>query len=56
MRNHLHDDVVKEVVSRAHVQDELDQEWRQLCDDREAIRAIFPKGEDRVRQIDKQLN
>jgi DNA-directed RNA polymerase II subunit RPB1 len=48
MRHDLNDDIVREVVSSAHVQDELDREWRQLCDDREAVRNIFPKGEDRV--------
>ena len=54
MRHDLNDDIVREVVSSAHLQDELDREWRQMCDDREAVRNIFPKGEDRVRQTDMQ--
>ncbi|CAD5117546.1 DgyrCDS6308 [Dimorphilus gyrociliatus] len=49
LRKWLHEDVIKDLLSDAHALSELENEWRQLCEDRELIRStIFPNGESKV--------
>lgn len=49
MRKAMKEDVVRQVISDAHVQTELDKEFQVLAEDRELLRQIFSKGDSRVR-------
>ena len=47
----LHEDVVSEVMSSAHIQNCLEREFEQIRDDREVLRAVFPTGDSKVRFV-----
>ena len=44
----LAEDVVKEIMGDAHVIEELEKEWEQLQEDRQALRQVFPTGDSKV--------
>ena len=44
----LTEDVVKEITGDAHVIEELEKEWEQLQEDRQALRQVFPTGDSKV--------
>ncbi|KAL1115611.1 hypothetical protein AAG570_005901 [Ranatra chinensis] len=48
LRRIFSEDVLKELLGSGEVISELEQEWEQLCRDREALRQIFPSGENKV--------
>lgn len=45
----LQEDVVKDVLTNAHVQSALEKEFEKMKEDREILRAIFPTGDSKVR-------
>lgn len=49
LRRTLQEDVVKEVMTNAHVQSALEKEFEKMREDREILRAIFPTGDSKVR-------
>ena len=42
------EDVVRELLSDAHALSEIEQEWEQLKEDRDALRQIFPSGDTKI--------
>lgn len=44
----LQEDVVKDVLTNAHVQSVLEKEFEKMKEDREILRAIFPTGDSKV--------
>lgn len=44
----LQEDVVKDVMTNAHVQSSLEREFEKMKEDREILRAIFPTGDSKV--------
>ncbi|XP_072286604.1 DNA-directed RNA polymerase II subunit RPB1-like [Pyxicephalus adspersus] len=44
----LQEDVVKDILSNAHIQNELEKEFEKMREDREALRVIFPNGVSKV--------
>ncbi|XP_063701054.1 DNA-directed RNA polymerase II subunit RPB1 [Culicoides brevitarsis] len=48
LRRVFNEDVIKELTESSQVIQELENEWEQLCRDREALRQIFPNGENKV--------
>lgn len=44
----LQEDVVKDVLTNAHVQSALEREFEKMKEDREVLRAIFPTGDSKV--------
>lgn len=48
LRKVFNEDVIKELTESNQVIQELENEWEQLCRDREALRQIFPNGENKV--------
>lgn len=44
----LQEDVVKDVLTNAHVQSSLEREFEKMKEDREILRAIFPTGDSKV--------
>lgn len=49
LRRTLQEDVVKDVMTNAHVQSSLEREFEKMKEDREILRAIFPTGDSKVR-------
>lgn len=49
LRRMLQEDVVKDVMTNAHVQGALEREFDKMREDREVLRAIFPTGDSKVR-------
>ena len=49
LRRTLQEDVVKDVLSNAHIQNELEREFERMREDREVLRVIFPTGDSKVR-------
>lgn len=49
LRRVLQEDVVKDVLTNAHVQSVLEKEFEKMREDREILRAIFPTGDSKVR-------
>lgn len=49
LRRMLQEDVVKDVLTNAHVQSTLEREFDQMKEDRENLRTIFPTGDSKVR-------
>lgn len=48
LRRTLQEDVVKDVMTNAHVQSSLEREFDKMKEDREILRAIFPTGDSKV--------
>ncbi|KAK2863122.1 hypothetical protein Q5P01_002655 [Channa striata] len=48
LRRILQEDVVKDVLTNAHVQGALEKEFEKMKEDREILRAIFPTGDSKV--------
>lgn len=48
LRRTLQEDVVKDVMTNAHVQSSLEREFEKMREDREILRAIFPTGDSKV--------
>ncbi|XP_014262669.1 DNA-directed RNA polymerase II subunit RPB1 [Cimex lectularius] len=48
LRKIFTEDVLRELLGSGEVISALEQEWEQLCRDREALRQIFPSGESKV--------
>uniref|UniRef100_A0A673CZK6 DNA-directed RNA polymerase subunit n=1 Tax=Sphaeramia orbicularis TaxID=375764 RepID=A0A673CZK6_9TELE len=48
LRRMLQEDVVKDVLTNAHVQSSLEREFEKMKEDREILRAIFPTGDSKV--------
>lgn len=44
----LQEDVLKEVMTNAHVQSALEKEFEKMKEDREILRAIFPSGDSKA--------
>lgn len=49
LRRTLQEDVVKDVMTNAHVQSAVEHEFDKMKEDREILRAIFPTGDSKVR-------
>lgn len=45
----LQEDVVKDVMTNAHVQSALEKEFDKMREDRKVLRTIFPTGDSKVR-------
>lgn len=41
---------MKDVLSNAHIQNELEREFERMREDREVLRVIFPTGDSKVRE------
>lgn len=50
LRRVLQEDVVKDVMTNAHVQSALEKEFDKMRDDRKVLRTIFPTGDSKVRR------
>uniref|UniRef100_H3AVP5 DNA-directed RNA polymerase subunit n=1 Tax=Latimeria chalumnae TaxID=7897 RepID=H3AVP5_LATCH len=48
MRRMLQEEAVKEILSNAHIQNELEKEFEKMKEDREVLRMIFPTGDSKV--------
>lgn len=48
LRRTLQEELVKEVMSNAHIQNELEREFEKMREDREVLRVIFPTGDSKV--------
>lgn len=48
LRRTLQEDLVKDVLSNAHIQNELEREFERMREDREVLRVIFPTGDSKV--------
>ncbi|KAF6715871.1 DNA-directed RNA polymerase II subunit RPB1 [Oryzias melastigma] len=48
LRRVLQEDVVKDVMTNAHIQSVLEKEFDKMKEDREILRAIFPTGDSKV--------
>lgn len=48
LRRMLQEDVVKDVLTNAHVQGALEREFEKMKEDRDILRAIFPTGDSKV--------
>ena len=48
LRRMLQEDVVKDVLTNAHVQSALEREFDKMREDRDVLRAIFPTGDSKV--------
>ena len=48
----LAEDIVKDIMGDSHVVElELEREWEQLQEDRQALRQVFPTGDSKVRAL-----
>ena len=48
LRRIFNEEITRELISSAEVINEIEHEWEQLEQDREALRQIFPTGENKV--------
>ncbi|GAB6021132.1 DNA-directed RNA polymerase II subunit RPB1 [Chamberlinius hualienensis] len=48
LRKLFNEDIVKELIGSAQVVAELEKEWETLRRDRDILRSVFPKGENKV--------
>ena len=48
LRRIFNEDITRELMGSAEVLTEIENEWEQLCKDRDALRTIFPTGENKV--------
>lgn len=51
LRRIFNEDIVKELIGSAHAVAELEKEWELLRRDRDVLRSIFPKGDNKVRLL-----
>lgn len=56
LRRTLQEDVVKDVLTNAHVQSALEREFEKMKEDREVLRAIFPTGDSKVCVVTSPLS
>lgn len=49
LRRTLQEEMVKDILSNAHIQNELEREFEKMKEDREVLRVIFPTGDSKVR-------
>uniref|UniRef100_A0A8U7NUV3 3'-5' exoribonuclease n=1 Tax=Corvus moneduloides TaxID=1196302 RepID=A0A8U7NUV3_CORMO len=49
LRRTLQEELVKDILSNAHIQNELEREFERMREDREVLRVIFPTGDSKVR-------
>ena len=50
MRKYFKEDIVRDLLTSATAQAELEAEWQQLKEDRDNLRSTFPTGNSRVRE------
>ena len=48
LRHSFKEDIVRDLLTSTTAQAELEAEWQQLKEDREALRSIFPTGNSKV--------
>ena len=48
LRRNFKEEIVRELLTSTTAQSELESEWQQLREDREALRIIFPTGNSKV--------
>ncbi|KAM8794266.1 DNA-directed RNA polymerase II subunit RPB1 [Eudromia elegans] len=48
LRRTLQEEMVKDILSNAHIQNELEREFEKMREDREVLRVIFPTGDSKV--------
>uniref|UniRef100_A0A8C3N8R1 DNA-directed RNA polymerase subunit n=1 Tax=Geospiza parvula TaxID=87175 RepID=A0A8C3N8R1_GEOPR len=48
LRRTLQEELVKDILSNAHIQNELEREFDRMLEDREVLRVIFPTGDSKV--------
>lgn len=48
LRKCFKEDIVRDVLTSSTAQEELEAEWQQLREDRDALRGIFPTGNSKV--------
>lgn len=48
LRRTLQEDIIKDVLTNAHVQSALEKEFDKMKEDRDVLRAIFPTGDSKV--------
>ena len=48
LRRSFKEEIVRDLMTSTTAQEELEKEWQQLKDDREALRVIFPSGNSKV--------
>uniref|UniRef100_A0A3B4B8G5 DNA-directed RNA polymerase subunit n=1 Tax=Periophthalmus magnuspinnatus TaxID=409849 RepID=A0A3B4B8G5_9GOBI len=48
LKRTLQEDIVKDVLTNAHVQSALEREFEKMREDRDVLRAIFPTGDSKV--------
>lgn len=48
LRRSFKEDIVRDLLTSTTAQAELESEWQQLKEDREALRTIFPTGNSKV--------
>nr|XP_031363499.1 DNA-directed RNA polymerase II subunit RPB1 [Lonchura striata domestica] len=48
LRRTLQEELVKDILSNAHIQNELEREFDRMREDREVLRVIFPTGDSKV--------
>lgn len=51
MRKYFKEDIVRDLLTSATAQAELEAEWQQLKEDRDNLRSTFPTGNSRVRSV-----
>ena len=56
LRRVFNEDIVKELIGSAHVVAECEAEWDALKRDRELLRSIFPKGDNKVSTLKPVLD
>lgn len=48
LRHSFKEDIVRDLLTSSTAQAELEAEWQQLKEDRDALRSIFPTGNSKV--------
>ena len=48
LRRCLTEEVIKDLMGNTYALDELEREWKQLQEDRSAVRQTFPKGDSKI--------
>lgn len=51
LRRTLQEELVKDILSNAHIQNELEREFEKMREDREVLRVIFPTGDSKVNPL-----
>ena len=56
LRRSFKEDIVRDLLTSTTAQAELEAEWQQLKEDRDALRTVFPTGNSKVRwRLDRHL-